>query len=193
MGDARTLYNKGWKRQILSLAGGVLPLERLWKEDVAVLEAARKDRPDLAALAKSIQKDVGSGGTVQTLRQIDRAVQGILNQGDGLILFPEGRLGDVESQLHLPLKRGTAIYALRSGVPIVPVAIIGTQNLYFRKTLTIRFGPPISVALSKRPKPAEVEAVLMQLQTAIEGLLPPTYQEPEGIKLFQHALNHMLW
>ncbi|MEL6385541.1 MAG: 1-acyl-sn-glycerol-3-phosphate acyltransferase, partial [Cyanobacteria bacterium J06626_18] len=33
LGDARTLYNKRWKRWIVGNAGGVIPLERWWKEE----------------------------------------------------------------------------------------------------------------------------------------------------------------
>ncbi len=192
LGDARTLYNKFWKRFILRLVGGVIPLERRWKEEVAVIEAAKTGRQDLLELAKAIEDNVPTGGDIQTLRQIDRIVQGILSQGDGLILFPEGRLGSDEGKLH-PLKRGTVIYALRAGVPIVPVVLIGTQDLYLGKELTVRVGEPLYFAQTSKIKRQEVDNVLQVLENAILNLLPSHYQEAKGLKILRHFLNHILW
>lgn len=193
LGDARTLYNKWWKRLILRLVGGVIPLERIWKEEVAVMEAAKAGRHDLFELATAIKETVPTGGDIQTLRQIDRIVQGILSQGDGLVLFPEGRLGNTEGKLHLPLKRGTVIYALRAGVPIVPAVLIGTHDLYLGKQLTIRFGEPLYFSQTTKFKRQEVDAVLERLENAMLALLPNNYQEPKGPKLLRNFLNHMLW
>lgn len=192
-GDARTLYNKWWKRLVLRLSGGTIPLERIWKEEVAVIEGAKAGRNDLTKLAAAIEREVPDGNSIETLRRLDRIVQGIFARGDGTIIFPEGKLGTVEGQLHLPLKRGAVIYALRAGVPIVPVAIIGTQNLYFRKEIALRFGNPLIFPKSSRPKPREVQAALDALQEAMMELLPKDYQEPDEPKLFRYFLNHMLW
>jgi 1-acyl-sn-glycerol-3-phosphate acyltransferase len=193
LGDARTLYNQRWKRWVIGWAGGVIPLERWWKEEMAVIAAAEAGREDLQPLANEIQEYVPNGSSIQQLRQIDESVQAILKRGDSLLLFPEGRLGSQEGQLHLPLKRGTVLYAIRSGVPIVPVALIGTQNLYFRKTLTVRFGEPLHLGQSKRPKRQEIDAALAQVEKALQSLLPSHYEEPKGVKLFQGWLNHLFW
>lgn len=192
-GDARTLYNRWWKRQLLGWAGGVIPLERRWKEEMAVIEAAKAGRNDLAELAAAIEQDVPTGADLHTLRWIDRAVQAILARGDGMMIFPEGKLGSVEGELQLPLARGVAIYALRAGVPIVPVALIGTQDLYLGKELTIRFGEPLHFPQCDRPKPQEVKTVLEALQNALMALLPKDYQEPNGLKLLRYFLNHFFW
>lgn len=192
LGDARTLYNKWWKRQILRLAKGVIPLERLWSEELAVIEGAKQGFRELADLAAAIEHDIPHGGSIETLRRLDRIVQGMFARGDGILIFPEGGLGKVEGQLR-PLKRGAVIYALRAGVPIVPVGIIGTQNLYFKKELTIRFGQPLIFPQSKRPKPREVQAVLDELQTALITLLPQDYREPDEVKLLSGFLNRMFW
>ncbi|MBD2242760.1 1-acyl-sn-glycerol-3-phosphate acyltransferase [Nostoc sp. FACHB-888] len=193
LGDARTLYNKWWKRFILGFAGGVIPLERVWKEEVAVMEAAKAGRQDLVELAAAIKQTVPTGEDIHTLRQIDRIILAILARGDGMILFPEGRLGTAEGKLHLPLKRGTVIYALRAGVPIIPVALIGTHDLYLGKELTIRVGEPLHFAQTTRPKRQEVVVALETLQDAMLALLPTNYQEPTGAKLLSSFLNHMLW
>ena len=193
LGDARTLFNKWWKRQILHLAVGVIPLDRWWKEELAVINAANAGQEDLTELADAIAQDVPDGNNIAALRQIDRIVQAIFACGHGIILFPEGRLGTAEGQMRLPLKRGAAIYALRAGVPIVPVGIIGTKDLYFRKELTLRFGEPLTFPQSNRPKPEQVQAVLDALHAALMALLPKNYQEPDELKLGRNFLNRMLW
>lgn len=192
LGDARTLYNKWWKRQLLRLAKGVIPLERLWNEEFAVIEGAKQGLSELANLAVAIEHDVPSGGSIETLRRLDRIVQAMFARGDGILIFPEGGLGKAEGQLR-PLKRGAVIYALRAGVPIVPVAIIGSQNLYFKKELTIRFGQPLIFPQSNRPKPREVQAALDALAAALMALLPQDYREPDEVKLLSDFLNRMFW
>jgi len=193
LGDARTLYNKWWKRQLLSLAKGVIPLERLWNEELAVIEGAKQGLSELTDLASAVEHDVPNRGSIETLRRLDRIVQAMFARGDGILLFPEGGLGRAEGQLRLPLKRGAVIYALRAGVPIVPVGIIGTQNLYLKKVLTIRFGQPLIFPQSNRPKPRQVQAALDALQAALMTLLPTDYREPDEVKLLSHTLNHMFW
>ena len=192
LGDARTLYNKWWKRFILRLVGGVIPLERIWKEELAVIKASKHQRQDLLELAQAIEENVPTGEDIPTLRKINRIVQGLLSRGNGLVVFPEGRLGSTEGQLH-PLKRGTVIYALRAGVPIVPVVIIGTHDLFLRKKLTVRFGEPLYFDQTSRIKRQEVDTALETLQNALLSLLPTDYVEPKGIKILRHFLNHMFW
>jgi 1-acyl-sn-glycerol-3-phosphate acyltransferase len=193
LADARTLYNRWWKRQILGFSGGVIPLERRWGEEIALIEAAKAGRNELGELAAAVEQDVPTGADIKTLRWIDRAVQAIFARGDGIVIFPEGRLGTVEGQLKLPLARGAAIYALRAGVPIVPIALIGTQDLYLGKELTIRFGEPLCFPQSNRPKPQDVKTALEALQEALMELLPRDYQEPNEPKLLRYFLNHLFW
>lgn len=192
LGDARTLYNKSWKRRLIDWAGGVIPLERWWKEEIAVMTAADEGRDDLKPLATEIRDHVPNGSSIHQMRQIDQAIQALLARGDGVMLFPEGRLGEREGQMH-PLKRGTVLYAMRSGVPIYPVVIIGTQTLYFRKRLTLRFGPPVQVPHQTRPKRVAIDGALAKLERAFQDLLPTDYQEPKGPKLFSNWLNHLFW
>ncbi|MBP0002230.1 MAG: 1-acyl-sn-glycerol-3-phosphate acyltransferase [Cyanobacteria bacterium SBC] len=192
IGDSRSLYNTKWKRAILQWAQGVLPLDRWWKEEKAVLEGAKSGREDLMELAENIRRDVPDGTSIEMLRQLDRSVQTVFQNGDSLLLFPEGKLGTEEGKL-LPLKRGMAIYALRAGVPIVPVALIGTKDLYLRKTLTVRFGQPLPVSPTKRPKSRQIQALTESIEASFESLLSKTYREPDGLKLFRYCLNHIFW
>lgn len=192
LGDARTLYNKRWKRWLIGWAGGVIPLERWWKEEIAVMTAADNGQDDLKPLAAEIRDRVPNGSSIQQMRQIDQAVQALLARGDGVMLFPEGRLGEREGHMH-PLRRGTVLYAMRSGVPIHPVAIIGTKILFFRKQITLRFGPPLHVPHQTRPRRMAIDAALADLEQAFQALLPSHYQEPQGPQPLRHWLSHLFW
>ena len=192
-GDARSLYNRAWKRWFLYWAGGTIPIERRWKEERAVLAAAEAGCEELQSLARDIEQHVPPGDRISALRRFDRLTRAILAAGDGFTIFPEGRLGESEAHLHLPFKRGTVLYALRSGVPIVPAAIVGTHQLYWRKRLTVRFGEPLRFVKREKPKARDIDEALERLQEAIAKLLPDRYIEPPGIKLGRKFLNHMFW
>jgi 1-acyl-sn-glycerol-3-phosphate acyltransferase len=60
------------------------------------------------------------------LLETTRRVQGVLADGWVIVIFGEGRIHRGEREL-LPLAEGTAFFALRAGVPIVPIAINGTS------------------------------------------------------------------
>lgn len=76
------------------------------------------------------------------LLETTRRVQQVLRDGWIIVIFGEGRIHRGEREL-LPLADGTAYFALRAGVPVVPVAINGTSWLGFRRTVRIRVGEPI--------------------------------------------------
>ncbi|MGK7907548.1 MAG: lysophospholipid acyltransferase family protein [Synechococcus sp.] len=199
LGDARTLFNRWWKRCILHFAGGVIPVDRLWGEERAVLEAVSgtTENParlsDLARLAAMVEKDVPTGRSLRAIKQIGLAVRTILARGEGVLVFAEGRLGRREGKLHLPLKRGTALYALRAGVPIVPITLTGVRDLYFRKKLTVRIGKPLFVEKSERPKREDIDALLLKVEHSLGELMSVDYCEPRGLKLFRYCLNHLLY
>ena len=45
-----------------------------------------------------------------------------------------------------PLSDGVAFFALRAGVPVVPVAINGTSWLGFGRRVRVRVGEPLPIA-----------------------------------------------
>jgi 1-acyl-sn-glycerol-3-phosphate acyltransferase len=73
------------------------------------------------------------------LIETTRRVQRILDDGWVIVIAGEGRIHRGEREL-LPLADGSAYFALRSGVPIVPIAINGTSWLGFRRRVRIRIG-----------------------------------------------------
>jgi 1-acyl-sn-glycerol-3-phosphate acyltransferase len=104
-----------------------------------------------------------------------RAVS-VLRAGYVLGIAGEGRLSDREGAI-VPLQDGAAFFALRAGVPIVPMAIIGTRWLRFGKTVTLRVGPPIKLR-GRRADREGVVSLTLELGAAMERLLQDVHDEP---------------
>lgn len=86
----------------------------------------------------------------KALKSLEEAAQRISN-GTSVIIFPEGtRSPDGHLQ---PFKAGTMVLAIKSGVPVVPVAILGTHEILPKGKLLakpgkvkIRVGDPIETS-----------------------------------------------
>jgi 1-acyl-sn-glycerol-3-phosphate acyltransferase len=105
-----------------------------------------------------------------TLTSAVRAVRRVFAAGGVLGIFAEGRVGFREAEL-LPFEDGAAAFAMASGVPIVPCAIVGTTELWFRKRIEVRFGPPIQPDPGLRGH-AGRDALEARMRQAIAALLP---------------------
>ena len=77
-----------------------------------------------------------------TLTSAVRAVRRVFEADGVLGIFAEGRIGFGETEL-LPFEEGAAAFAAMSSVPVVPCAIVGSTDLWFRKRVDVRFGTPI--------------------------------------------------
>ncbi len=111
-----------------------------------------------------------------TLVSAVRAVRRVFEAGGVLGIFAEGRVGFRESSL-LPFEDGAVAFATASGVPIVPCAIVGSTNLWFRRRVTVRFGPPIATdgmrgAVGRAELEERVRAGLLALMPDAEPSLP---------------------
>ena len=104
-----------------------------------------------------------------------------LAQGGALVMFPEGKRSQ-NTQLQ-PAFPGPARVASRIGVPILPVGIIGTENIkgmtwwLRRPNVTVNIGhpfqpPPVSSKLTK----AELAQLTNSIMERIAELLPPKYR-----------------
>ena len=69
----------------------------------------------------------------------------------------------------LPLNDGPAYFALRSHVPLVPIAINGTSWLRFGGRVRVRVGEPI--VGTGRPDRANVAAMTAAAQASLEALV----------------------
>lgn len=97
--------------------------------------------------------------------------------GRSVMVFPEETYGPGDRLL--PLQRGGFLVAVRTGLPVLPVALTGTRSalpprsrLLSPTTLTVRFGEPIPTRdLSVADRPRLVE----RTRAAIESLCQEDY------------------
>lgn len=101
---------------------------------------------------------------IETTRRVDR----VLADGWVVAIAGEGRIHPGERDLG-PLFDGTAYFALRSRVPIVPLAISGTSWLGFRRRIRVRVGEPIEP--TGRPNRDNVDAMTARTREALLALV----------------------
>jgi len=112
------------------------------------------------------------------LLEATRRVEALLASGAHLAIAPEGRIHVGERAL-LPINEGVAFFALRTGVPIVPVGFTGTGWLRLGKTIRVRVGAPIVPA--GRPTRGAVVALTEEVRAALLALVSDARDEaPPG-------------
>ena len=91
---------------------------------------------------------------------IETAVR-LAREGEAVVIFPEGtrrRKGLVKKHQPRP-HTGAARVAIEAGVPLIPAAIKGTDNLRRLGPLRVAYGPPVSLdGLPSDPREATQEA-----------------------------------
>jgi 1-acyl-sn-glycerol-3-phosphate acyltransferase len=114
-------------------------------------------------------------------RQLLRASNDLLKRGRVLVIFPEGHRSDNHQLIHA--HAGMGMIALRAGVPVVPVAVCGSEHAWkrFRPRITIAYGEPMDL----KPKGAKITKDDIQEATEtvmrrIASLLPPAYRGVYG-------------
>ncbi len=100
----------------------------------------------------------------------------VLESGASLVLFPEGGVGQEEGKL-LPLLRGVGHFCIDAENPVLPIALSGVRDLYFRKRIRVIVGEPFRVRKIAANRHAAIDAVTEQVRGALEGILPE-YVEP---------------
>ena len=107
-------------------------------------------------------------------RTLFKYVDRCLELGGAIALFPEADFGPKEGDV-LPFKKGFAHFAVDAGVPVVPIALSGTKDLWLRKPIFLIVGDPIPT------QGKTVDEVLQLGEEAVRRLLPP-YEELAGRK-----------
>jgi 1-acyl-sn-glycerol-3-phosphate acyltransferase len=106
-----------------------------------------------------------------------------LERGGVVAIYPEGHYGSAEGTV-MPFKKGFAHFAVENHVPVLPVALSGTQDLWLRKTIRLIIGSPIESAGQT------VESMVALAEARMRELVPP-YRDPGGTKLFRRRLTHL--
>ena len=114
-------------------------------------------------------------------RESLRVAERLLAQGEIIVIFPEGhRSGGHLIKAH----PGTSLIALRTGAPVVPVAISGTEHVFkgFRygpwaPRVTVTYGKPLHLELpGARRTRDDLARSTDAIMHHIAELLPPAYR-----------------
>jgi 1-acyl-sn-glycerol-3-phosphate acyltransferase len=136
-----------------------------------------------------IVRQVGGYVPVDMRRRGDRLlfdqVRRALDAGAVVAIFPEAAYGLREGEL-LAFKKGFAHFATDTGVPVLPVALTGTKDLWLRKRIELRIGAPIAT------DGLTVDDLVDLARARVAELLPP-YVEPPGWKPFRRRLTRLLY
>ena len=102
------------------------------------------------------------------LLEATRKVAGVIGTGGIVAIAGEGRIHARECEL-LPLNEGAAYFAIRSGIPLVPIAINGTSWLRFGGRVRVQVGMPIEV--QGRPTRAAIERVTEEAWASLHAMV----------------------
>jgi 1-acyl-sn-glycerol-3-phosphate acyltransferase len=118
----------------------------------------------------------------------------VVNDGLPLLMFPEGTRSK-DRQLHQGFP-GTALIAYRTGAPIVPVAITGTETISWPWVFVRPFmGPRVVVRIGKPFYPPKAERITSQaakdatedIMRHVAELLPEQYRGAYRDAVAMHA------
>ena len=90
-----------------------------------------------AAMKSAGYIEIDRNNREKAMRSLDQAALRI-REGKSIMAFPEGtrsRFGEIK-----PFKQGTFYLAIKSGVPIVPISIIGSGEIMPKRSLKIKPG-----------------------------------------------------
>jgi 1-acyl-sn-glycerol-3-phosphate acyltransferase len=119
-------------------------------------------------------------GDTALFRHVDRC----LEIGGAVAIFPEGNYGPTEGEL-MPFKKGFAHFAIKARVPVVPVALSGTKELWFGKRIRVVIGEPI------QPDGQSPESLTAAAFARIKELMPVYREEPAGRRLLRRQLTNL--
>ena len=144
---------------------------------------------------------LGIEGHVRSARAVVDAGAVFVQMPEGTVNGPPGKLG--------PFRPGAALIALRTGAPIVPLAMAGTEELYLGRRMASRVLPPTSarellgdtwdgvlpvpdsreeLALARRVS----EALAARIGPVVESLHPGTIDPPSHRRRLRRLLTWLL-
>ena len=133
------------------------------------------------------------------------SAQAVLDAGGVFVQMPEGTVSGPSGRLG-PFRTGAALIALRTGAPIVPIALAGTEELYVGKRMASRVLPATSARElaglgPDDPLPAEGSRAELEmarritagleaiLEPVVEAIHPATADPPPGRRLLRDRLT----
>ncbi len=108
---------------------------------------------------------------------VDRATE-YLEQGVSFLVYPEGTRS-ADGRL-LPFKKGSFVMAIKAGVPVVPISVVGAHRILRKNEfathpgeIIVKFGPAIDASAYKL---AQRDALAARVHAAVAAGLPPDQQ-----------------
>jgi 1-acyl-sn-glycerol-3-phosphate acyltransferase len=105
----------------------------------------------------------------------------LLHAGHVVLVYPEGSRSP-DGRLREP-QAGVGFLARHGGVPVIPVAVWGTEKVLPRGTIRIhrdqvrvRFGPPVALPAGGGGARSDNRTVAAAIMAAISAMLPPGYR-----------------
>ncbi|HLT59393.1 MAG TPA: lysophospholipid acyltransferase family protein [Limnochordales bacterium] len=122
----------------------------------------------------------------QADRQAIRRALELLAAGKVVGIFPEGtrsETGELQD-----VQGGTALLALKSGAPVVPLAVLGVERALDagnrrwprRSRVTLKMGPPLTFTRVERVDRGALAAASLAIHDAIAALLPEDARRETG-------------
>jgi 1-acyl-sn-glycerol-3-phosphate acyltransferase len=143
------------------------------------LETHRVQWAVVRAVGGYIPVNNREGSGPRLYRHVDLCLQ----RGGVVALYPEGHYGAREARVD-EFKKGFAHFAIDNNVPVLPVALSGTKDLWWRKKVRAFIGDPIS------PQGHTVESLVEEGHASLQALLPE-YHEPFGPKPLRRKLTNL--
>jgi 1-acyl-sn-glycerol-3-phosphate acyltransferase len=109
----------------------------------------------------------------KAIRALDEAAAAMRSDNSAVVIFPEGTRSPTGELL--PFKKGAFMMALRTGIEIVPAAVLGTRAIQKKGDwrvhagkIIVRFGPSID---SSQYDEDHREGLMLQVRERIETML----------------------
>jgi 1-acyl-sn-glycerol-3-phosphate acyltransferase len=133
------------------------------------------------AVGGYIPVDLKRGSGRDLFRHVDHCLQ----VGGVIGIFPEAAYGPREGELQPTFKSGFAHFAVDNQVPVLPVALSGTKDLWLRKPIQVLIGAPLTPG-------KDVDELLSRSRKALQAILP-RYREPAGRQPLRRFLTRLLY
>ena len=142
---------------------------------------------------RAVIKSLGTIVRVDRQSALDRSAIDVslryLAGGAVLVVFPEGRVSRAEAQL-APFQRGVPYLAMKAQVPVLPVWLRGTAELYLGRELTATVGALRQAPPGPATRPA-TETFARTLFADVAAVSSP-WVEPVGVRKRWRWLTNLL-
>lgn len=176
----------------LSNADGYTLVRALRPKRVRFLAGVKLRETTMTRLGLEVVETIPIRPNSADLEAIKRAVE-MLRAGQSVVIFPEG--GRSRKGALIRAKKGVALIARRAGVPVLPVALTGTERFlpiddtnmggeraHFGVPITVTFGPPFRPDSLMVDPTAEDDrqALADAMMRKVAALLPEKYRGVYG-------------